>query len=136
MEINDESLGNYNKDNQIRFKTSMLRLSLFDYSDAYILFKGTISVAKATAAALDNANEKVILKNFAPFTKCIRWINNTQDDAHDIDIVMPMYILIEYSDNCSKPLVYFWQYCRDELDLNNGAIVDFNILIRLKLNKK
>ena len=136
MEINDESLGNYNKDNQIRFKTSMLRLSLFDYSDAYILFKGTITVAKATAAALNNANEKVILKHFAPFTKCIRWINNTQTDAHDFDMVMPMYILIEYSDNCSKPLVFFWQYCRDKLDLNNGAIVDFNILIRLKLNKK
>ena len=46
VEINDESRGKYNKDNQIRFKTSMLRSSLFDYSDAYILVKGTITVSK------------------------------------------------------------------------------------------
>ena len=77
VEINDESQGTYNKDNQIRIKTSMLRSSLYDYSDAYILVKGNVTVAKETDAAPNNAHKKVILKNSAPFTKCISRINNT-----------------------------------------------------------
>ena len=83
----------------------MLRSSLCDYSDAYILVKGNISVNNTAAADADeiNTNEKVIFKNFAPFTDCIPKINNTQiDNAKNIDIVMPMYNLIEYSDNYSK----------------------------------
>ena len=66
--INDESRGTFNEDNQIRFKTSMLRSNLCDNSDAYILVKGTIKVAQATAATPNNANKKVIFKNCAPFT--------------------------------------------------------------------
>ena len=66
--INDESRGTFNEDNQIRFKTSMLRSNLCDNSDAYILVKGTIKVAQATAAAPNNDNKKVIFKNCAPFT--------------------------------------------------------------------
>ena len=74
----------------------MLRSSLCDYRDAYILVKGNISVnntaGDAAAAAANNANKKVILKNCAPFTNCISKINNTQiDNAEYIDIVMPMY---------------------------------------------
>ena len=71
-EINDESGGMYNKDNQIRFKTSMLRSGLCDYSNAYILVKGTIIVAPATAAAPNNANKKVIFKNCVSFNNCTR----------------------------------------------------------------
>ena len=83
----------------------MLKSSLCDYSDAYILVKGTISVNNTAAqgAAANNTNKKVIFKNCAPFTNCISEINNTQiDNAKDIDIVMPMYNLIEYSDNYAK----------------------------------
>ena len=83
----------------------MLRYNLCDYSDAYILVKGNISVNNTAAAAADpnNRNKKVIFKNCAPFTNCISKINNTQiDNAEYIDIVMPMYNLIEYSDNYSK----------------------------------
>ena len=70
---------------------------------------------KETDAAPNNANKKVILKNCAPFTKCMSRINNTQvDDAHDIDVVMPMYNLVEYRDNYSKTSGVLWQYCRDE----------------------
>ena len=65
----------YNTNSQIKFKTSVLRSSLYDYSDAYILVKGTITVAQETAAAPNNANKKVIFKNYAPFTSCI---SNTQ----------------------------------------------------------
>ena len=74
----------------------MLRSSLCDYRDAYILVKGNISVNNTAAAAANNTNEKVIFKNCAPFTNCISKINSTQiDNAQYIDIVMPMYNLIE-----------------------------------------
>ena len=96
-EINDESRGAYNVYNQIKFKTTMLKSSSCDYSDAYILVKGTISVNDtAVGAAVNDTNKKVIFKNCAPFTNCISEINNTQiDNAKDIDIVMPRYKLIE-----------------------------------------
>ena len=83
----------------------MLKSSLCDYSDAYILVKGIITVNNTTAAGADanNTNKKVMFKNCAPFTNCISEINNVQvDNAKDIDIVMPMYNLIEYSDNYAK----------------------------------
>ena len=95
VEINDET---YSVNSQIKFKTTMLKSSLCDYSDAYILVKGTITVNDTTAADANanNTNKKVIFKNFAPFTNCISEINNTQvDNAKDIDIVMPIYNSIE-----------------------------------------
>ena len=97
VEINDESRGAYNVNSQIQFKTTMLKSSLCDYSDADILVKGTISVTNtsATGVAANNTNKKVIFKNCAPFTNCISEINNTQiHNAKDIDIVIPMYNLI------------------------------------------
>ena len=100
----------------------MLRSSLCDYSDAYTLAKGNISVNNTAAAdaAANNTNEKVIFKSCAPFANCISKINNEQiDNAEYIDIVMPMYNLIEYSDNYSKTSGSWWQYCK-------GDITDFN----------
>ena len=78
VELNDESRRAYNVNSQIKFKTTMLKSSLCDYSDAYILVKGTISVnnTAATGAAVNNINKKVILKNCAPFTNRISEINN------------------------------------------------------------
>ena len=105
VEINDELRGAYNAASQIKFKTTMLKSSLCDYNHAYILVKGTISVNNTAAegAAANNTNKKVIFKNCAPFTNCISEINNMQiDNAKDIDIVMPMYNLIEYSDIMQK----------------------------------
>ena len=69
-----------------------------------------------------------MFKNCAPFTDCISKINNTQvDNAKDIDIVMPMYNLIEYSDNYSKTSGSLWQYCKEIPAVNDdGDIVDFN----------
>ena len=129
VEINDESRGAYNVNSQIKFKTTMLKSSLCDYSDAYILVKGTISANNtvASSAAANNTNKKVIFKNCAPFTNCIREINNTQiDNAKDIDIVMPMYNLIEYSDNYAKATGSLWQYCKDiPARNNNNEITEF-----------
>ena len=116
IEINDESRGAYNVNSQIKFTTTMLKSTLCDYGDAYILVKGTITVnnTAAAGAAANNTNKKVIFKNCAPFTNCISEINNTQiDHAKDIDIVMPMYNLIEYSDNYAKTTGSLWQYCKD-----------------------
>ena len=77
----------------------MLSLSLCDYSDVYILVSGTIAVAELAAGGGNNNIQKVF-KNFTPFTDCISEINNTQiDTAKYIDVVMPMYDLIEYSEN-------------------------------------
>ena len=108
----------------------MLRSSLCDYSDAYILVKGNITVNNTAAdgAAANNTNKKVIFKNCAPFTDCISKINNAQvDNAKDIDIVMLMYNLIEYSDNYSKTSGSLQQYCKVIPAVNNnGCIVDFN----------
>ena len=107
----------------------MLKSSLCDYSDAYILVKGTITVNNIAAADAEanNTNKKVIFKNCAPFTNCIREINNTQvDNAKDLDIVMPVYNLIDYSDNYSKKSGSLLKYCKDipAVD-NNNAIVNF-----------
>ena len=104
VEVNNESRGTYNVNSQIKFKTSVLMSSLCDCSDAYIFVSATITVSNTVAvAAAGNNRKNKILKNCAPFTNCISEINNTQiDNAKDIDIVMPMYNLIEYSDNHSK----------------------------------
>ena len=82
----------------------MISSSSSDYSDAYVLFKGTITVENiGTAAVPYNINKKVIFKNCTPFTDCINEINNREiDHAKVIDVVIPMYNLIEYSDNYWK----------------------------------
>ena len=97
----------------------MLRSNLCDYADSYILVKGTITItgegANAAAERADERDKGVTFKNCAPFTKCISRINNTDiDNAHDIGIVMPMYNLIEYSDNYSKTSGNLWQYYKDD----------------------
>ena len=129
VDINDKSRGTYNAGSQIKFKTTMLKSSLCDYSDSYILVKGTISVNNTAAegAAVNNTNKKVIFKNCAPFTNCISEINNTQiDNAKDVDIVMSMYNLIEYSDNYAKTTGILWQYCKDiPARNNNNQILNF-----------
>ena len=79
----------------------MLRLSLCDYSDACVLVKGIAQVAAPPAA--DNNDKDVVFKNCSPFTDYISEINNTQiDNTRQIDVIIPMYELIEYSDNYKK----------------------------------
>ena len=132
----------YNNNSQIRFKASILRSGLCDYSDPYIHVKGAITVARVAAPAItDNAGKEVIFKKCAPFTDSISERNNTQiDNVQETHIIMPMYNLIEYSDNYSKTSRSLWQYYRDELSLTNvGLLLIFMLLIRvlcLNLNKK
>ena len=136
VEINDESRGTYNVNSQIKFKTTMLKSSLCDYSDAYVLAKGKITItgagADAPARKAGERDKGVAFKNCAPFTNCIREINNTQVDyAKDIDIVMPMYNLIKYSDNYAKTSGSLWQYFRDELDDNLANSESFKSKIKI-----
>ena len=104
VEINDRSYGAYKTGSPIKFKTSMisvLRSSLCDYSEAYILVKRTI-------------------------TDCIGEVN-TKETHHTkgIDVIMPIYNLIEYSDNYSKTSGSLWQYYKVEPFIdNNGSIID------------
>ena len=113
VEINDESRGIYNNGKQIRFKTTMLKSSLCDYSDPYILVKGKITITgagdDAAARQADERGKDVAFKNCAPFTTCISNINDVEiDNCKDIDTVMAMYNLIEYSDNYAKKSGGFW----------------------------
>ena len=93
----------YKGNSQTKFKTSMLKSGLFGYSDPYILVKGTIESSNTGTAAVPNNRKNNIVQNCAPFTDCISGINNTtKDNAKDIDVVMPMYNFIKYSNNYSK----------------------------------
>ena len=102
----------YNVNKEIRFKTSMLSSDLYDFSDAYIVVKGNITVTSP-----DNARKikSVTFKNDAPFINCITKINGIKiDNAEDLDVVMPMYNLLEYSKNYKKTTGSLWNYYRDQ----------------------
>ena len=115
--INDENNANYgvNKDtgaynpDTIKYDTRVLKPNFCDYADAYVLVDGTIRAANANNAT------RLALKNCAPFTKCNLEINDEHvDTAENLDIVMPMYNLIEYSDNYQDSSATLYQYKRDE----------------------
>ena len=111
--IDSESNGNYSKDGEIKFLTRSIESSLCDYSDAQILVTGNINLVGG-----DN-NTKVAFKNCAPFEKCRTEINeNFVDDAERINMAMPMYNLIEYSDNYCDTSGSLWQFKRDEIEGN------------------
>ena len=136
VEINDESRGTYNVNSQIKFKTTMLRSSLCDHSDAYILVNGKITITRAgndaVARQADERDKGVAFENCALLTNCISEINNTPiDNAKDIDTVMPMYNLIEYSDNYSKTSGSLWQYYRDEPNNNLADSESFKSKIKI-----
>ena len=109
--IDSESNGSYSEDDPIKFLTRSIESSLCDYSDAYILVTGNITVTGG------NANTKVAFKNCAPFKNCRTEINVTFVVYADfINIAMPMYNLIEYSDNYSDTSGSLWQFKRDETE--------------------
>ena len=98
----------------MRFKTSVLRLDLCDFSYIYIAVKGTITVTGTSNRS--KKNRPLAFKNNAPFISCISKISNTLiDNAEDLDVKMPMYNLIEYSTNYRKTAGSLWNYYRDEL---------------------
>ena len=120
----------HNKNCQIKFKAIMLKSRFCDYSDAYLLVKGTITITRVGAhVAARQANEsgkEVILKNCLPFTNCITETNYTYiDNVKDINVVMPMHNLTEYKDSYSKTSGSLLQYYWDELyDTHVETIAD------------
>ena len=110
----NDSRGTYNTNNQIKFKTSTLNASLCDYSNAYILFKGTITligqVTDTEAIQEDRNNKQVVFKNSASFPDCMTEINNTQVNINNVN---PMHNLIEYSDNYLLTTGTLWRYQND-----------------------
>ena len=119
VEINDDSRGTRNTNSQIRFKISMLRPVLCDYSDAWILINWTITITwdgdDDAAKRSDERNKRVKLKHWAPFRDCISKIDYTQIDHVDhLDVEMLMCNFIEYSNSCSKISGSLWKFYRDE----------------------
>ena len=103
---------------QSKFKFAMLKSSVCDYSDAYILSKGRITViaknnSYAAARQADERNKGEIFQNCGPFINCNSEINNTEiDNAKDVDIVMPMYNLIKYSHNIWKVMAILQRWVK------------------------
>ena len=111
IEVQSQSGSTYNTSKPIRFKTSMLRSELCNYSDAYMWVKGKITVINPNV----NFDRRLTLKNNAPFISCISKINGELvENAEDLDIVMPMYNLLEYSKNYEKTSGSLFNYYRDE----------------------
>ena len=113
FEVYNQSEKNYNPNKKIKIKTSMLRSDLCDFSDAYIVVEGDITLEGDNDA--NKRNKNLAFKNNAPFINCISKINGVKiDNAEDLDVVMPMYNLLEYSKNYRKTTGSLWNYYRDE----------------------
>ena len=113
IEVYDQSEENFSNSKEIRIKTSMLRSDLCDFSDAYIVVKRDITLEGDNDA--NKRNKNIAFKNNAPFINCISKINGVKiDNAEDLDVVMPMYNLLEYSKNYRKTTGSLWNYYRDE----------------------
>ena len=137
---NGENNTNYgvNKDtgadnpDTIKYDTRVLKLNLCDFAEAYILVNGSI---RGTGG---NNNIRSALKNCAPFTKCNLKINNEHvDTTENLDIVMPIYNLIEYSDNYQDSSATLYQYKRDEppeANAINDLTVDNSSSFRYKVS--
>ena len=135
--LDSESKGNYSHPDLIKFLTKSIESSLCDYSDAYILVTGNITVTRTIAAAVSGVNPQrkqplaaatqVVFKNCAPFKKFSTKIDGTLVEETDfINITMPMYNLIEYSDNYSDTSGSLWDFKRDETVNNVDVANDDN----------
>ena len=101
IEVQSQSGSTYSTSKPIRFKTSMLRSDLCDFSDAYVWVKGTITVTNPNNNA--NFDRRLTLKNNAPFISCVSKINGEfVENVEDLDIVIPMYNLLVCSKNYEK----------------------------------
>ena len=121
--INDQNNTDYGEGKEngttVKFETQVIKSNLCDYSDAYILVTGDIT------ATGGDANTRIAFKNCAPFTKCITYINDQHvDNADNLDVIMPMYNLIEYSDNYSDSSGSSWRFKKDEQNMNNGNLAN------------
>ena len=128
--VSDRSNANSDIRNEITFNTEVLKANFCDNNDAYILVRGDITVTAAAAT-------QVSFKNCIPFTTCITKIGGTMtDDAEDLDLIMSMYNLIEYSSNYSETTESLWFYSKDESTDFNNNIANTNDFKSFKYNAK
>ena len=120
--INDQNSGQHGRgnedenDSRIKFETKVIKPNLCDYSDTYILVTGDIKIADIATDA------NVAFKNCGPFTRCATHINDENvETAENLDIIMPMYNLIEYSDNYANSSGSLYQFKRGESPMNNDG---------------
>ena len=118
--VNDQNNGQYAEGNEnhstIKFEAKVIKPNLFDYSDANILVIGDITITDIAA------DTNVSFKNCAPFIRCVTHINDEHvETAENLDIIMPMYNLIEYSDKYSDSSGSLYQFKRDETSVNNAG---------------
>ena len=134
LEVHDHSGSaedRYKPSKQIRFKISMLRSDLYDYSDAYIVVLLLLLQEQKEQMMKTEKNRSLAFKNNAPFTACISKINNGLiDNAEDLDVVIPMYNLIEHSKNYREATCSLWNYQGDEIsdDTNDNNNLNKNII--------
>ena len=118
--VTDDSKANCHVGNEINCNTEVLKSNIYDYNDTYILVRGDITATEAPET-------QVAFKNWAQFTKCITGIyETTVDNAENLDLVMSMYNLIEYSSNYSETTGSLWFYSKDEATDFNAVIVNNN----------
>ena len=136
IEINDDSRETVNTNSKIKLKTSMLESNLCCFREAYILVNRTLRIieygGKDTQQQLDERNKAEIFNNCAPFTGFISAIQNIQvENAKDLDVVMPTYNLIKYSNSYSKTSERLCQYYNDETNdiLRNCETLKYKIKI-------
>ena len=118
--INDQNNTDHGEENEsgtnLKFETEIIKSRRCDYSDGYILLTGNIT------AIGGDTNTRVAFKNCVPFTKRITHANDEHvDGAENLDIIMPMYNLMEYSNNYSDTSGSLWQFKRDESPVNNDG---------------
>ena len=117
--INDQSNPNYDRGNEITYNTEVLKSNIFDYNDAYILVRSDI-VTTAHIIPI-----QVAFKNFVSFTKCITKMDGTTiDNTEDLDLIMSMYNLMEYSPNYSETTACLWFYLKVEATNFDTDIAD------------
>ena len=125
IEVFDKSDGTYNANKDIRFKTPQLRYDLCDWEEAYIVVTRKITVTDLDDDAYD---KKLALTNNAPFSSCVTRINRKSiEDAQDIDIVMPLYNLNNYSKNYQKTTGSLFNYYRDEPNSGSEGNIDYSM---------
>ena len=118
--VTDDSKANCHVGNEINCNTEVLKSNIYDYNDAYILVRGDITATEAPET-------QVAFKNWAQFTKCITGIyETTVDNAENLDLVISMYNLIEYSSNYSETTGSLWFYSKDEATDFNAVIANNN----------
>ena len=112
IEVYDQSKGKNNFNKEIRIKISMLRSGLCGFNDAYIIVKGDITLEGDNG--VNKRNKNLAFKNNAPFINCTSKINGVKiDNAEELDVVIPLYNLLEYSKSYSKTTGRLWNYYRD-----------------------